>query len=126
MATLDVSEAFDLSFLSKFSVIRRKEIIDSHGRSITTEQIIDNIDGVITAASPGDLRRVPDYDYQARAYTIYTQYRLQSAHPGYKNDLVIIDGDRYQVVNQLPYHNYGRGFVSVVVIAEPGIPAEVM
>lgn len=122
MASFDVNDAFDPAFITLVTVIRRTETVNNLGRGVITELLIPNVEVVITMSSPSDLRRLSDYDIQSKAYTVVTPFRLQGIAPNQKNDIILYDGDRYQIMDVKDYTNYGRGFVSAIAVSEVAAP----
>jgi hypothetical protein len=116
MPTLDVSEAFDPSFMDCFTVVRRTEIIGQYGRPTTSEKRFEAI-GVVVPSSPNDLERLPEIQYMNKAITIYTQCRLQGPSAGYQPDEVVWHGSQFMVRALDDYSGYGRGFIMVVCIS---------
>lgn len=113
MPTLDVSDAFDPSFMDTFVVIRRVETVNQNGRVETTEQRW-TVDGVITATGPDDLQRLPELQYMNKAITIYTRWKLQGPSPGYQPDFVLWHGSYFIVQTLDDYSGYinEQGFVT--------------
>lgn len=117
MASLDVSDAFDASFLDTIIVIRRVQTISKYGRQISAERAMSSV-GVVVPSSPDDLVRVPEGQYTNKAITIYTKaIRLQGSSPGVNADKVIWHGSEYVVSALLDYSQYGVGFVAAVCIS---------
>lgn len=132
MPLLDVNDAFDSQMLDPMTVIRRTMTVTSKGRTQVTETVVTPSPlGVITAASPDDLARLPEAEYQNRAISIYTPFRLQGAtrdEAGAETlpDHVLYHGAVYVVRALDDFSGYGRGFVSAVAVAiEPVGPAPI-
>lgn len=120
-----VNEAFDISFWDQIVVIRRVASIDSRGRVSTVDKPMSAL-AVVTAASPVDLQRVPEWSMMNKTISIYTPFRIQGpaideagnvTHPDeilWRNSLFI--------VNFLEdYSGYGRGFVHAVAISKQNV-----
>lgn len=111
MAFLDVSDVLlDPDFADEFAVKRRSEIIDLHGRSNTQDQIIPNLFGIITAASPSDLDRREDYQNMSRSLTIVCQFSLRGETTNFQPDIVVWRGSEYLVKHVDAYPQFGKGF----------------
>jgi hypothetical protein len=113
MPTLDVSEAFDPSFMDDFTVVRRIQTINQNGRVVITPTE-SAVTGVVVAASPNDLQRLPELQYMNKTITIYTQYKLQGPAPGFQPDEILWHGSQYLVRAIDDYSGYGRGFIMAV------------
>src|SRR5215467_2610829 len=76
MPSLDVNDAFDISFWDQIVVIRRQAYVNNFGR-VTTKDVSYTALAVVTAASPVDLQRVPEWGLMHKTISIYTPFRLQ-------------------------------------------------
>src|SRR5215471_420544 len=72
----DVNDAFDVTFWDQIVVIRRVAFINNMGRVATQDKSMSAL-AVVTAASPVDLQRVPEWGMMNKAISIYTPFRLQ-------------------------------------------------
>lgn len=118
MPILDVSDAFDASFWDEFALHRRVETVGNDGFATTEDNATRPYYGVIAAASPNDLQRLPEADVALKSITIVTKTRLQLASRNdadptktIKADVVEWAGDFYQVVHVDDYSRYGAGFI---------------
>lgn len=118
MPTLDVDDAFDISFWDYFTVVRRYTQINQVGRAVVTEVPI-SARGVVIASSPDDLMRVPEHEMSNKSIAITSPFRFQGpavdevgnvTHP----DHILWNGSMYVVRALEDYSGYGRGFVHVV------------
>jgi hypothetical protein len=125
MATLDVSEAFDPSFLDVVTVLRRPLNVDPHGRGVTTV-VPFSIMAVVVAASPSDLQRLPEGEHMNKAISVYSMQEIQGpaidevgsfTHP----DQLIWHGSLYVVRFLEDYSGYGRGFVHALATSMQSI-----
>jgi hypothetical protein len=121
MPTLDVSDAFDASFMDDIVVLRRSVSITSKGRTQVTE-VPMSASAVVTAASPDDLARLPDSEYMNKAVSIYSQFRLRGpsrdeAGNETMPDEILWHGSRYVVRALDDFSGYGHGFVSAVAVS---------
>lgn len=112
MPLLDVSSVlFDADFADRFTVRRRTETLDIHGRSTVQNQDTPNVIGVVTANSPSDLDRREDYQNMTRSIGIVTQFRLRGETTSTQPDIVIWRGSNYLVKHVDPYPQFGKGFM---------------
>ena len=116
----------DLSFITldqsisgiPFTVRRRQESIDEHGRSQTSVEDFEGIGGVYATGS-NTLIRDPNRDFSERGITIVTRTRLQLDAPGYKADLVEwpVESGNWFLVNHInDYTQYGAGFIEAQAV----------
>ena len=126
MPTLDVSEAFDPSFMDEFVVLRRVQGVSAYGRTtVSTKQF--TVIGVVVPSSPNDLQRLPEAQYMNKAITIYTQWKLQGPSPGYQPDQVMWHGSSFLVRALDDYSGWGRGFLQAICLSIDAIdPAPYM
>lgn len=116
MANLDVSDVLcDPDIADSFTVIRRAQVINNHGRATLVPQTLKNKIGVITAASGNDLMRLPEEQRTGRNLTVVTKFRLHATVQGFAPDLILWQGDYYIVKEVDPYPQYGQGFVQAIV-----------
>lgn len=116
MPTLDVSEAMDPSFMDTFIICRKSQVVTERGDAEHIEKQLNGT-GVVTAASPNDMLRVPESAYMQKAISIVTQVKMQGPTPGYSADEVIWGGERFVVQTVGDYSHFGRGFIQVVATA---------
>lgn len=121
MPSLDVSEAFlEPMFLDGFVVLRQAETISNKGRSVITPEEIDGLFGTVCAASPNDLERLRDYEFQGNAISIVTNFMLRGVsaanNQGFQPDVIVWAGDQYTVVTVQDYARYGVGFIQAIAV----------
>jgi hypothetical protein len=118
MPSLDVNDAFDVSFFDQITVMRRTIVVDQYGRAQVTQTSIAAL-AVVEAASPNDLRRLPEAEMQEKTIALTTPERLQGAsidslgnqmHP----DRILWHGGTFTVRLLDDYSGYGRGFVHAI------------
>ena len=107
-------------FQDNFQVIRRKEQVDQKGRSQITPTSFNPI-GVVCAASPNDLMRLGDYEYQGSALSIVTRFKLRGVAKqqgqNYQPDILIWNNSAYLVVTVEDYARYGSGFIQAIAVS---------
>lgn len=111
MPDIELSPALTSNMLvDDFSVKRRIETIDEHGRMSVATTIIPTF-GVVVPATPDDLDTSPDMRYARKTLSITTEFRLRGPASGYQPDWVSWRGDDYQVTNVGDYSAFGDGFI---------------
>lgn len=114
MPGLDVSDALmEVELQDCFTVERRKETITTKGRSQTALQTFRQ-QGCVYAATPNDLRRLPDEQHMMKTIVVVTEFRLQGPSPGFQADVVDWNGNRYLVRDVEDFSGFGQGFVSAI------------
>lgn len=112
MPYLDVTAVlFDPDFADKFNVIKRVETVGANGRSVTANQTILNVIGVITAGNQNDLNRREDFQAMTRSISVVTKFRLQGEVQGRQPDLILWLGDYFIVKHTENYSRFGAGFI---------------
>jgi hypothetical protein len=113
--------AFDLrdavlapEFMDNFQVVRRSQQIDNYGRANNIPVWTVVAIGVVTAASPDQLRRLPDQQNMSKTIEIVTTFPLQGPSEGVDPDLISWNGNAYIIQILDDWSNYGPGFVHVV------------
>jgi len=100
-----------------FTVVRRTETRDTHGRSVKGDQRFIGVVGVVTAISPNNLDRHEGYQVQGRAISIVTQFRIQGESSGFQPDIVLWRGSQFVVKAIDLYPQFGAGFVQVEAVS---------
>jgi len=117
--TIDVTDILvDAELTDTFTVIRRKETVDVHGRSSVVETKYPNTIGVVTAVSPNDLDRQDGYQVMNRSISIVSNFFLQGEVTGYQPDLILWRGNKYIVKTVDPYPQFGEGFMQAEAMSE--------
>lgn len=114
---LDLSDAFCPDNLDVFAVNRRAQTVDDGGFAHQTPTTIPGVRGVVTAATPNDLERLPDEQHGTKAIVIVTKFRLQLPSPNFDADTVQWHGDEFVVVHVDDYTSYGHGFLQAIAIS---------
>lgn len=120
MPQLDLREALlDPLLIDRFQVVRRAETVNNYGRS-TTKNLYFNTFGVVDSASPNDLQRLGDYQFQGGAISVVCQFKLrgvsQEARQNYQPDLIQWDSATYIVVTVENYSRYGAGWIQAIAV----------
>jgi hypothetical protein len=112
MALLSVAEVmYDPDLVEKYSVRRRQQVVDIHGRSTSVETLLTGQIGTINAGNPNNLERgSPDYEYATNTISVVTAFDLFCEMDGYLPDIVVWGGTNYTVVEINQYPQFGPGF----------------
>jgi hypothetical protein len=112
VASLDVSDVTICpEFSDTFQLMRRQEMISSHGRTTVSVQQTQNILGTLYPTGDNSLVRQEDFQHGQETLTIATPFRLRIGSPGYQPDYIAFRGDLYMVRSVQDYTQYGAGFV---------------
>lgn len=114
MASLDLSDAFDESFIELVTVTQRAVAQGSDGRPVFTPTDVPNVPMVICAASPNDLKRFPEQEFTGRTHSIVTQFRLCATAPGRAPDIINFQGSLLVVKALDNYSHLSTGFVQAI------------
>ncbi|MGE4504039.1 MAG: hypothetical protein AB7D51_01730 [Desulfovibrionaceae bacterium] len=82
--------------VQEFTVTRRAEVMDEHGRAVHTPTDMPTI-GVILPATDKQLERLEDGDRSSEVIAVYSAFDLTNGSEGYAPDLVSWRGDTYEV-----------------------------
>lgn len=110
---LDMSDAFDSENMDSFSVVRQKETLVL-GRPTITPTTLPKVWGVITAASPNNVSRLPEGTRFTHGISVVTRTKLQGAVAGHQPDLINWRGSQYLVITAEPYAHVGSGFWQIL------------
>lgn len=118
MPQLDLREALlDPMMVDFFAVVRRQESITQKGRSSTVKRRFNTF-GIVDAASPNDLDRLEDYQFQTKAISVVTQFKLrgvsQQSKKNYQPDLIFWASDYFLVRTVEDYSRYGAGWIQAI------------
>lgn len=108
-------------FQDSFMVWRRISVVNLKGRAVQTVRKIP-VMGVVDAASPNDLERLPDYSYAGGAISIVCKFKLfeesrtEAPTQDYFPDLINWAGSIYIVKTLENYSRYGVGWVQAICI----------
>lgn len=110
MAQLDVSDLLlDPTFVDPLTLIRRTFTVATTGKAIITETSIPTY-GSIQPASAKEIARLPDDLRLSDVRNFYIKIEiLQTGSTAYP-DVILYQGNRYQVKTAAPWLNYGRGW----------------
>lgn len=120
---MSMGDAFGAEMMDLFDVVRRQEVVSSHGRSSVPSPVTTkNVSGVVNSASGNDLNRLEEADRMRRNISVVTSFALRGpAKDGskvFKPDLVLWRGGTYVVKLLDPYPQFGPGFVQAICGSE--------
>lgn len=89
----------DPAFARPFTVIRRTESVDEHGRASYAEERLDAV-GVIQPATPKELERLPEGDRHKATVAVFTAFPLRAGDEaaGTAPDWLEWQGALYEVI----------------------------
>ena len=107
--------------LDRFTVIRRRETVDSYGRSQTTTIRYWAV-GSIAPSGDNTLSRAEEYQTQGNTITVITRFLLRgpskdAGSRNYQPDIIEFDDSHYIVVTLSDYARYGAGLVSAECVS---------
>lgn len=120
MPTIDVTGVLSSLGIANqvITAVRRKEVVDVHGRSvITTEQITGR--GAIQPLGDNSMLREECFTTQKSGISVWSTTRLRGASKDpvtgdmYQPDVVVYGGNYYEVRNVDDWTPFGAGYVKV-------------
>ena len=118
MARIDVSELLnDPDFVEQITLIKRTVSINEHGENPLTETA-SIIYACIQGMAGSELERQPQSARLHDTITIYTKSILQSEKESGYADVVVWQGNRYQVKSVVNFKNYGVGYTQGTCVLE--------
>lgn len=114
MPDIDVSDILlDPDFTENFgiTVLRRQEIIDTHGRVSVRTATYENVTASVIPIADTPMIRGPEQQHLPQLIEVHTTFRLQGIAPGYQPDIVIWNNTQFVVNKVQNWSRYGGGFV---------------
>lgn len=121
MALLDVDELMtDPDLVDEVTQIKRVSRADNFGQNVITEVCIQTV-GSIQPASGAVLQRLPDFLRNSSVKSFWLKGIITATSPGKYTDILVSNGQRYQVQHIFDWSNWGEGFTEGVCVDE--VPA---
>lgn len=126
MATLDVSDAFDESFLSTLTVYKCTVDLDDEGfwsKTLSDPYIIR----VVKTPNEDKPKTDVQSDYKLKSIEVYSIDKLRNQNAIDAADIIEWNGQNYQVDSVEDYSNYGQGYYQIyasLVNVDDRIPAD--
>lgn len=116
MPLLDVSfMTSDPMLADRFQVTRRTDSVNNKGRTVpTTNQVFQNIVGVVTQQDPADLMRRDDGQMVPRMILVCSSFIFRGATEGFQPDIITWNGTDYTIKHVMNYSRFGAGTMEVV------------
>src|SRR5258708_3955833 len=106
----DLSPCFvDPEISDRILVLRRTDGLNEVGRSVPRIAARYETFAVVTAASPEQLRRLPDQEHQEKTISIATRFRLQGPQSGQQPDQIVWHNDTYVIISLDDLTGFGIG-----------------
>lgn len=112
MALIDVAAAFDLSFLSDGELIHTTATLDDEGvfRQVDSER--ETLRAVFIPSGTEKVSGAVENELKVKALDVYIPRKRASIQTRIAPaDVIIFDGQRYNVTEVTNYHYYGAGYV---------------
>ncbi len=116
MPDLDITDLLtDPDLTDTFTVIRRLQVVNGFGEVTVTPTTFTNLRGAVFPAGDNSLARQDAFQTQSKSITVATQFRLRGISQDktgaqYQPDIVVWNGDNYEVRSLSDFSNYGAGF----------------
>lgn len=118
MARIDVSELMnDPDFISEITIVRRVPTVNQYGTQTFVETLIvthASVQGIGRNA----LLRLPEGVQAKNMKTIYCMTPIYSDVAGGYADQIIFESLRYNVMNVIPWNNFGQGWYEADIVLE--------
>lgn len=113
---LDISYLLsDPDFCAAFTVERCVEAVDDKGRAQLTSEVLP-WRGVVQPATPRELERLAEGDRDRETITVYSRVPLRVGQrpEGTAADVILWQGQRYEVASVEPWHGYVRALATLL------------
>lgn len=118
MARIDVSELLaDPDFVDPVTLVHRKSEVLENGENSLTEVRVPTF-GSVQPASGKQLQRVPDALKISDVRSFFIKAEILSDGAAQYPDIIIFRGQRYQVINTMPWLNWGAGWNEGLCVIE--------
>ena len=119
MALIDVSELLsDPDFTDVVQIIQRARSVIQYGENVLTENNLGDINLVVQPATPKSLERLPEGAKLVDAINVWHRGVLNVESVNGYSDIVVWRGDRFAVVDNDDFSNYGNGYTKAICIRE--------
>jgi hypothetical protein len=118
VAQIDLSELMtDPDFVDAIRIVRRAPTVNSYGENTLTSS---NIDTYASVQSPNGetLNRLPDGAVLSDYKVFYCKTPLYADRVNGYADIIEFAGLRYQVINSIPWSNWGAGWYRADCVME--------
>lgn len=110
MAQLDVSDVLlDPDFIDKISLVHRSTTVNSRGENILSETCFNTV-GSVQPVTGKEFMRVPDDLRTSDVRSFYIKAEIISDGSCQYPDLILFQGQRFQILNVMPWLNWGQGW----------------
>lgn len=119
MALIDVTEILtDPDFTDVVQIITRARTVNQYGENELTETNTGDYNLVVQPAKPSELERLPEGARLVDAINVWHKGVLSTEAAGGYSDIVVWRGERYAVVDNDDFGNYGAGYTKALCIRE--------
>lgn len=118
MSRVDVSDIIlDSDFVGEMKIVRREARTNSRGENVNTEVCVDTF-GTIQPASGKAVQRLPEALRNANYRSFWVQGKITEASEGRYTDILVFEGERYQVTLVMDWSAWGGGWSEGLCVAE--------
>lgn len=118
MSRIDVTEVLtDPDFVDKIQLITRVPSVNSLGENKLKEATKDSV-GSVQPASGRAIARLPDALRVANVSSFWYKGKIVASMPGRYTDILVFQGQRYQVQTVLDWSSWGTGWCEGTCVAQ--------
>lgn len=122
MSRVDVSDiVIDSDFVAPMKIINRSARTNSRGESVNGENCTDTY-GTVQPASGKAISRLPEALRVSNFMSFWVMGKIITTEPGKYTDILVFEGQRFQVVMTTDWTAWGSGWTEGLCVAEALAP----
>lgn len=122
MARIDVTELLgDPDFVGPIQQISRQYRVDSFGKSVLTECVVNTV-GSVQPITGRELQKIPELMRVANMMTFFLKGVITVSEFGKYSDILVFAGKRFQILTTNDWSAWGTGWAEGACIAEVPAP----
>jgi Na+/citrate or Na+/malate symporter len=107
----------DPDFVGQIQHVSRKTVQNSYGENILTDCTANTV-GSVQPISTKDIQKIPEAMRIANMLTFFIKGTIVASAPGKYSDILIFQGQRFQVMTVNDWSAWGAGYCEGMCIAE--------
>lgn len=119
---IDITELLtDPDFVGPIIHIGRKYRVDSYGKNVLNECPVNTV-GSVQPISGREILKIPESMRVVNMMTFFLKGTIVASAPGKYSDILVFEGQRFQVLTVNDWSAWGQGFCEGTCVAEVPAP----